>query len=665
MSQCSGPPRNDGTPQRVVRVSMDAKTAAAIAAAIKESDAKTLETTAEGVVTASEETLARRAYEKLQYDFPIVPVGELEALVSTMRREWKRGSGVSAVHPVTTMMVRACVEGASPRGDLGGTDEARQDDPTLCAFRDLCVALCVELPLRLLGAPDSDARRALELYTPDVSRDVADGLAMRDIVESLDEANAEDAEAKRSAHSENAPRIAEAEGSGDESDEWEPLESSSPMWFGAQTTSVGEDEMFKDMTDREVVDAKIAGLLGCLSPHRVGATCASKGPSAWDRSRVSESLLQLFETLCRSDADEQRYQLRAIPLRVLRERWAVAPGGATGLDAGLSRVLLALRFGETERENFDDERIALECLAYLCLRFGSETIGGCSMDFTSDGATSSTARSKLWFQVNKSLPVISGTLTRSLRVIDTQQHDPEWQDSVGLCGLLMTFYVQNTSSIALKDAGERVIRTSCLRTLVNVFNAVHASPFAEAIRRALVLTSLAYDSVREYVSKVPSVQTTFESDAFSLQGKFAVYGAIWRCALRSADADEHMSTFLSSLADALDTSSKIGELQDSMQLLYAAMHASNKAGVSLISRDGRAMQQLRALSAKVQECIISMVRERDARAQSKSLDKDGEVHPEKNSDAPEVEKRADALPHVSKILKACLADDDVVLRKAD
>jgi len=77
------------------------------------------------------------------------------------------------------------------------------------------------------------------------------------------------------------------------------------------------------------------------------------------------------------------------------------------------------------------------------------------------------------------------------------------------------------------------------------------------------------------------------------------------------------------------------------------------------------MQQLRALSAKVQECIVSMVRERDARTQSKSLDKDGEVHPEKNSDAPEVEKRTDALPRVSKILKACLADDDVVLRKAD
>ena len=645
---------------------MDAKTAAAIAAAIKESDAKTLETTAEGVVTASEETLARRAYEKLQYDFPIVPAGELEALVSTMRREWKRGSGVSTTHPVTTMMVRACVEGASPRGDLGGTGETRQDDPMLCAFRDLCVALCVELPLWMLSASDSDARRALELYTPDVSRDVADGLAMRDIVESLDEANAKDAEAKRSAHSENAPRIAEAEGSGDESDEWEPLEtSSSPMWFGAQTGGVGEDEMFKDMTDREVVDAKIAGLLGCLSPHRVGATCASKGPSAWDRARVSESLLQLFETLCRSDADEQRYELRAIPLRVLRERWTIAPGGASGLDAGLSRVLLALRFGETERENFDDERIALECLAYLCLRFGSETIGGCSMDFASDGETSATARSKLWFQVNKSLPVISGTLTRSLRVIDAQQHDPDWQDNVGLCGLLMTFYVQNTSSVVLKDAGERIIRTSCLRTLVNVFNAVHASPFAEAVRLALVLTSLTYDSVREYVSKVPSVQTTFESGAFSLRGKFAVYGALWRCALRSADADEHMTAFLSSLADALDTSSEISELQDSMQLLYAAMHASNKAGVSLISKDGRAMQQLRALSAKVQEYIVSMVRERDARAQSKSLDKDGEVHPEKSSDAPEVEKRADALPHVAKILKACLADDDVVLRKAD
>ena len=645
-------------------VTMDAKTAAAIAAAINEADAKTLETSTEGVVTDSEETLARRAYEKLQYDFPIVPVRELEALVSTLRRELKR-EGKLGAHPVTTMMVRACVEAASPREDVDGTNETRQDDPTLCAFRDLCIVLCVELPLQLLSAPDSEARCALALYTPDVSRDVADGLTMRDVVESLAEANAEEAKTKQSEQSDNAPRIAGTSDSGDDSDEWEPLESSSPMWFGAQTGGGAEDEMFKDMMDREVVDAKIGGLLGCLSPDRIGATCASKGPSAWDRARVSESLLQLFETVCRSEADEQRYELRVIPLRMLRERWAVAPGGAAGLDAGLSRVLLALRFGETQRENFDDERIALECLAYLCLRFGSETIGGCSMDFASDGETSATARSKLWFQVNKSLPIISGTLARSLRVIDAQQHDPGWQDSVGLCGLLTTFYVQNTSSVALKDAGERVIHTGYLRTLVNVFNAVHSSLFAEAIRRAIVLTSLAYDSVRDYVSKVPSLHTTFESDTFSLRGKFAVYGALWRCALRSADADEHMSAFISSLANALDTSSEVSELEDSMQLLYAAMHASNKAGVSLISRDGRAMQQLRALSAKVQECIVSMVRERDARTQSKSLDKDGEVHPEKNSDAPEVEKRTDALPRVSKILKACLADDDVVLRKAD
>ena len=89
--------------------------------------------------------------------------------------------------------------------------------------------------------------------------------------------------------------------------------------------------------------------------------------SDWERLKIADGVLALFEALC-GDEDAGRRALRTVPLRVLRERWSISSGSAMGVDAGLARVLRALQFGREASYENEDQSIALELLAHLCLQ---------------------------------------------------------------------------------------------------------------------------------------------------------------------------------------------------------------------------------------------------------------------------------------------------------
>ena len=164
-----------------------------------------------------------------------------------------------------------------------------------------------------------------------------------------------------------------------------------------------------------------------------------------------------------------------------------------GVDAGLARVLRALQFGREASYENEDQSIALELLAHLCLQCSAESIGA-SPRASRDERAAHTTRGKLWAHAHTAVPVITATLERSARVMDARKEESEWQENVGLCAIVLSFYCVNASASTIQSVGDRILRSGCLRAIVNVFIGVREYQCAEAVRRALLLMTLACES---------------------------------------------------------------------------------------------------------------------------------------------------------------------------
>ena len=665
----------------IARVVMDAATAAAIADALRRAGASDDATGVVGTRAAasSEATLAAACHEKMQFDFPSVRARDVRALASAMRDGLRDDVGaVTRAYPVTTALARNCAEEASRElaraselvGGVGEDDEATttakddddDDDESVearaKAYANLCAVMFVEFPRRVLAMGDDDAFEALRAYSPPDEPEI-------------EESTREDAAAATPMptngmngvkHStESAPRVDLPDD--DDDDYWEPLETTE-TWF-----NFTEDARFANATKREVVDAKIRGLLHELLPSRVGATMRGNVGvgSDWERLKIADAVLALFETLC-GDEDAGRRALRTVPLRVLRERWSISSGSAMGIDAGLARVLRALQFGREASYENEDQNIALELLAYLCLQCSAETIG-VSARATCDERSAHTTRGKLWAHAHTAVPVITATLEHSGRVMDARKEDSEWQENVGLCAIILSFYCVNASASTIQSVGDRILRSGCLRATVNVFVGVREYQCAEAVRRALLLMTLACDVVYDFTSRVPTVLDAVRGKSFDAMGPYAGHGAMWKVALRESDAETHLARCLDRFAGSMDDEADVYALRETIMLTRACDAAARLGGRTLFTPGGEVTEALKRLNARVVDVMSAITRERDGIARAERCDDvdEDEKKGVKNPKAPDVEKRRDVVVDLGRKLKALLLVEDSVLvvRKSD
>lgn len=656
---------------------MDEATVAAIAAALRANaalarDGTASSSSARAGAGASTSALAQEAYDKLQFDYPIIRAQALDALATTMRKALRVNDveGMRAC-ALTTMVVRGVTEGAQAGmagKDVGSAFDARDAaadvkddavDDVRRAYQNLCTVICVELPHTVLKMDDDDAYELLRLYVPDAEARESGEAQETTALDDVDDVRAVLPETE-------VPTVTRIYSSDD--DDWQPLESTS-TWF---VPPLGDGGRFERMSKREAVDAKLHALVGELMPSRVGADALKTSARAsWEMTNAGDSVLKLFEACCGEITSEARRALRTIPLRVLRERWARVPIGTFGIDSGLARALVALKFdGVDKAADVVDQRIALELLAYLCVQLGADTIGGCGVD-VSHASISATARSKLWVHVNKAVPAVTIMLENSLRVMARERENTEWQDSVGLNALLLTYYVGNANAFSAQEVGERLVRTGCLRALVNLFIATRTLPFAEAIRRALLLACLSSDAVYNFVSQVPTALDALTAAEFAEDGMLAGHGAIWPAALRHDDADTTMSRYFDYFAEHMDDEHAVMALQNTLPLLRACARASRAGGRPLYVEGGPVTRALQRVYAKTTEAVLSTTRARNElrNATLPQVDDDDEDK-KKNVErpvAPDVEKRRECIVDISRTLKILISpsDDAVAGRKAD
>ena len=622
--------------------------------------------------STSLDSLASSAYEKLRFDYPIISAQALDALGTVLRRRARSHMTTTTTtmegkpYALTTKMVRAICEGAE-RGDRGGSggdardgaEERDGDDAIVRAYQNVCAVICVEFPLAVMTMNDEDANEALRMYIPEEEG------AWEEEGESESESESEsERESEREGCAFDDGDGAAARDLHSSDDDWEPLESTS-AWTA---TALGDEERFARMSKREAVDVKLRALIGELRPSRLGADALrASAKSSWEMTSAADSVLKLFDACCRENVSEARRELRTIPLRVLRERWARVPIGTFGVDLGLARALESLKFGAADQDA-EDQRIALELLAYLCVQLGAETLGGCSVD-VQNASISASARSKLWVHVNRTIPVVTNMLEQSLRVMERESEDSKWQDSVGLSALLLTYYVGNANTMSAQDVGERLVRTGCLRALVRLFISLRASPFAEAVRRALLLACLASDAVYKFVAQVPSIQTTLIDGEFAKNGTLAGHGAMWHAALREPAAEEQMAMYFDYFAENIADERALYALQGALPLLRACARASKAGGRSLFIENGPLSRALQRVNSKTSEIVAATTRVRNELMLSPS------THVDDNEDkkkverpiAPDVEKRRETVLEISRALKVLLSpsDDALVAHKSD
>ena len=389
--------------------------------------------------------------------------------------------------------------------------------------------------------------------------------------------------------------------------------------------------------------------------------------SDWERLKIADGVLALFEALC-GDEDPGRRALRTVPLRVLRERWSISSGSAMGVDAGLARVLRALQFGREASYENEDQSIALELLAHLCLKCSAESIG-VSPRASRDERAAHTTRGKLWAHAHTAVPVITATLERSARVMDARKEESEWQENVGLCAIILSFYCVNASASTIQSVGDRILRSGCLRAIVNVFIGVREYQCAEAVRRALLLMTLACEAVYDFTSRVPTVLDAVRGKSFDARGPYAGHGAMWKVALRESDAETHLARCLDRFAVSMDDEADVCALRETIMLTRACDAAARLGGRTLFTPGGEVTEALKRLNARVVEVMSAMTRERDgiARAEKGDVDKDEKKKRVENPKAPDVEKRRDVVVDIGRKLKALLLVEDsvTVVRKSD
>ena len=233
----------------------------------------------------------------------------------------------------------------------------------------------------------------------------------------------------------------------------------------------------------------------------------------------------MTETLARAVARPNRRALRAIPVRLLRERWAVAGPPARG--DFVARVLSALGFDATRDPDptgfggDDDETLALETLAYLCVRLG--------------GVARSATRTRTLTWTSARAPCGATWTRRSRRrrrgsaraATARDANDFAWRRRIATCSLIVAFYAARAAGNA--RVGDVLTRTGAMRAAAVAFTlpGYAAEPHAEALRRLTVVAAAAAPEAAEYLAAVPGFRDVVQGDAFGPEGACAAHGALW------------------------------------------------------------------------------------------------------------------------------------------
>ena len=577
--------------------------------------------------------LAEACHSKLQYDFPIVNAAELDALTEEMAAEIAEGTAPgSFTYPITSALVNAAVEGACKpapgagsapgisgksreadsdrdREDAGadgaGTEPAVDGGAVRIAYQRLCATTLVHFTSRVLAMPDDEAEVALRWFdgfdTEETAPDAGDG----DGAPTDDEADArapgeDDGREPPGSHAAaNPPNDA-----ADSDSDWEPME-----------TDLTEDEhRARDPAQPAVpvprlgaklsVDAKLSHVL-----RRLSRACVD-GDDVWRHSphaalpQLAPALVSLTETLARSDGRPARRAMRRAPLRVLREHWA-AIGPPPRSDGSIGRLLAALGFessrhgggnigavmerlglDEDARGGDEDVGLALEFLAYLCVRLGGEALG----DFASAAQSSAGKRAgfgvgaagHLWGHVDAHIGVVAEKFDALAHVKATG--DNSWQQRVGMCSLIVAFHAAKAPGNA--NPGDVLAKTGALRALCAAFTAPDnaTAPHSEALRRAVLLVAAAAPKTVEFIAAVPGVRSEVESrDEFrGTEGSLAAHGAMWELLLPAPgtsreDAEHSCATRLAPLLDPRRGGGVGGGSSIALGLLRAAQTATRGA----------------------------------------------------------------------------------------
>ena len=217
-----------------------------------------------------------------------------------------------------------------------------------------------------------------------------------------------------------------------------------------------------------------------------------------------------------------------------------------------------LGLDEDARGGDEDVGLALEFLAYLCVRLGGEALG----DFASAAQSSAGKRAgfgvgaagHLWGHVDAHIGVVAEKFDALAHVKATG--DNSWQQRVGMCSLIVAFHAAKAPGNA--NPGDVLAKTGALRALCAAFTAPDnaTAPHSEALRRAVLLVAAAAPKTVEFIAAVPGVRSEVESrDEFrGTEGSLAAHGAMWELLLPAPgtsreDAERSCAARLAPLLD--------------------------------------------------------------------------------------------------------------------
>jgi hypothetical protein len=648
--------------------------------------------------------LAGACHSKLQYDFPIVNAAEVDALVEEMATEIAEGTTPgSMVYPVTAALVNAAVEGAcKPAPGTGAApgisgksngDERKEDagaggvgdEPAVdrgavrTAYQRLCATTLVYFTSRVLAMPDEEADDALRGYRVEV--ETAPALVKED--------PADDCEDRQ-----EPPGESSAVDASDSDSDWEPMETDQRI-APTSTDDDAADGILGAMPPEARVDAKLAHLLSRLSRACVDGDDVWDTPPNASLPPLASALVSLTETLARCEGRPARRAMRSAPLRVLRETWALPKGPPPRSDDSVARLLSALGFeskrkgggvgGAMARLGLDDGArggdedvgLALEFLAFLCVRLGGEALG----DFASAASSSAGkppkgfgvgAAGHLWGHVDAHIDVVA-------EKFDTLAHvkavgDNAWQQRIGMCSLVVAFHAAKAPGNA--DPGGVLTRTGALRAMCAAFTAPDnaVAPHSEALRRAVLLVASAAPKTGEFLASVPGVRSEVETrDEFQPEGSLAAHGALWELLLPAKgtspdDAERLCAERLAPLLDPKRRAVSGGLVAGaSLGLLRAVQTAGRGRGPSPLWRRGG------AIDGVLRDALTSLATTVSAGARARGMDKssrpkkaagsDDEGEDDDGGEAaaasdPELEKSREMASAALRVLKEILGAAD-------
>ena len=194
-----------------------------------------------------------------------------------------------------------------------------------------------------------------------------------------------------------------------------------------------------------------------------------------------------------------------------------------------------LGLDEDARGGDEDVGLALEFLAYLCVRLGGEALG----DFASAASSSAGKRAgfgvgaagHVWGHVDAHIGVVAEKFDALAHVKATGENS--WQQKVGMCSLIVAFHAAKAPGNA--NPGDVLTKTGALRALCAAFTAPDnaTAPHSEALRRAVLLVAAAAPETVDFIAAVPGLRSEVESrDEFrSPGGSLAAHGALWELLL--------------------------------------------------------------------------------------------------------------------------------------